>query len=97
MVLIPWRVKNFISTHFPLLYHLAVNLGTKGNSPEHWDVRLAETWDDPGRNWPVYNEMIASLAAPSETILDVGCGNGGMLRYLKSRGFRNLHKSHDFT
>jgi len=91
MIFIPWRVKNFLSEHFPLLYHLAVNLGARGNSPEHWDARLAETWDDPGRNWPVFNEMIASLADPSETILDVGCGNGGMLRYLRSKGFRNLH------
>ena len=91
MIFIPWRVKNFLSEHFPLLYHLAVNLGARGNSPEHWDARLAETWDDPGRNWPVFNEMIASLADPSETILDVGCGNGGTLHYLKSRGFRNLH------
>lgn len=39
MPFIPWRVKNFLSEHFPLLYHLSVNLGARGNSPEHRDAR----------------------------------------------------------
>ena len=91
MIFVPWRVKNFLSWNFPLLYHLAVNLGRKGNSPEHWDARLAETWDSPGRHWPSLNQLVAALTQPSEIILDVGCGSGGMLRDLRSRGYRNLH------
>jgi SAM-dependent methyltransferase len=91
MISIPWRVKNFLSEKVPLLYHLAVNLGSAGNSQEHWDRRLAETWDDPGRNWPTLNEMIASLTTSEDAILDIGCGNGGMLRYLKGLGWRHLH------
>ena len=91
MTFIPWRVKAFLSEHFPLLYHLAVNLGSEGNSPGHWDQRLAETWDDPERNWPTLNKMIASLTTPDDRILDIGCGNGGMLRYLKGLGYRNLN------
>ena len=91
MSLIPWRVRNALSQHFPLLYHFAVNLGRTGNSPEHWDGRLAETWDAPVRQWPTKNELIASITDPSERILDVGCGDGGILRSLKARGYRDLH------
>lgn len=88
---LPWRVKNFISQHFPLLYHLAANAGVKGNSTAHWDARLAETWDTGSRQWPTKNQLIASLTRPSEVILDIGCGNGSILRHLKSRGYRDLH------
>jgi SAM-dependent methyltransferase len=91
MNLLPWRVKNFVSERAPLLYHLAANLGRRGNSPEHWDERLAETWDDRGMHWPTKNDLVASLTAASESIVDVGCGNGSILRHLKSRGYRNLH------
>ena len=34
MSLIPWRIKNFASEHFPLAYHIAINLGVKKNSQE---------------------------------------------------------------
>jgi SAM-dependent methyltransferase len=91
MNLIPWRVKNFLSEYFPVLYHLAVNAGVRGNTPEHWDLRLAQTWDAPERQWPTKNELIASLATPSDVILDIGCGNGGILRHLQSLGYRHLH------
>jgi len=91
MTVVPWRVKKVLSVRFPLLYHLAVNLGTKGNSPEHWDAWLAKTWDGPGRNWPSLNDLVASLTQPADVILDVGCGTGSMLRSLKKRGYRNLH------
>lgn len=89
--MIPWRVKNFVSEHFPLLYHLAANAGFHGNSREHWNQRLEETWDDPVRNWPSKNSLIASVTRPSDVILDVACGNGSILRYLKSLGYESLH------
>ena len=91
MVYIPWSVRNFISEHFPLFYHLAANVGVKSNSPEHWDARLAETWDAAIGHWPTKNERIASLTQPSEVIIDIGCGNGSILRYLKSHGYLHLH------
>ncbi|MEF8727734.1 MAG: class I SAM-dependent methyltransferase [Accumulibacter sp.] len=90
MNLIPWRVRNCLSEYFPLFYHLAVNLGRGGNSPEHWDKRLAETWDDASRNWPTLNRMIAAATTTEQRILDIGCGNGSMLRHLKSLGYRDL-------
>src|ERR1700704_1849069 len=90
MILIPWRVKNFLSERFPLLYHLVVNAGVSGNSPKHWDLRLAQSWNAPERHWPTKNELIASLTKPSDVILDIGCGNGGMLRYLQGLGYRHL-------
>jgi len=91
MNFIPWRVKNFLSEYFPLLYHLAVNAGVRGNTPEHWDLRLAQAWDAEEWQWPTKNELIASLAKPSDVILDIGCGNGGILRYLRKLGYRRLH------
>ncbi|MHB8493946.1 MAG: class I SAM-dependent methyltransferase [Casimicrobiaceae bacterium] len=91
MTIIPWRLKLFLSDRFPLLFHLIVNFGTRGNSQTHWDTRLAETWDSASRNWPSKNELIASLTFPSDAILDIACGNGGILRYLKSQGHQNLH------
>lgn len=91
MAYVPWRLKNFLSEHFPLLYHVAVNLGETGNSPEHWDRRLAETWADPIRYWPTKNDLVASLTRPTDVILDIGCGNGSILRSLKGRGYLHLH------
>ena len=82
MNFVPWRVKNFLSEHFPLLYHLAVNVGAKGNSPAHWDARLAETWDAKDRCWPTKNELIASLTTGRDRILDIGNGT------LRSLGVR---------
>lgn len=91
MNLIPWRVRNCLSKYFPLFYYLAVNLGRSGNSPEHWDKRLAETWDDAHRSWPTLNKMIAATTTTEQRILDIGCGNGSMLRHLKSLGYRDLN------
>jgi ubiquinone/menaquinone biosynthesis C-methylase UbiE len=89
MQFVPWRVKNFLSEHFPLGYHLAINLGTHGNDQSHWDQRLAETWDS--RDWPTKCDLIARLAQPQERLLDIACGTGSILRSLKERGFRDLH------
>ena len=89
--MIPWRVKNFLSDHFPLLYHLVANVGIRGNAREHWDARLAETWDSTQWHWPSKNALIASLTEPSDVILDIGCGSGGLLRDLHRRGYRSLH------
>jgi SAM-dependent methyltransferase len=90
MIRIPWRVKNFLSDRFPLLYHLVVNSGVSGNSPEYWDRTLAQDWDKPEMTWPTKNELIASLTKPSDVILDIGCGNGSALRHLRSLGRRQL-------
>lgn len=89
MNLLPWRVRKVISDRLPLLYHLVANAGMSGNDAAHWDARLAETWD--GRDWPVKTERIRALTNLTDTILDVGCGNGSILRRLASDGYRNLH------
>ena len=89
--MIPWRVKHFISEHFPLFYHLATNAGVNGNSAAHWDLHHAQSWDAPGKQWPAKSELVESLTQPSDIILDIGCGNGSILRHLKSRGYQHLH------
>lgn len=92
MQIVPWRVKNFISRSFPLFFHLAVNAGRGGgNSAEHWNQRLADTWEAGLREWPSKVELISSLIGRDQTIVDLGCGNGGILRGLKENGFTRLH------
>ena len=89
--IVPWRVRAFVSEHFPLLYHFASHAGKPANSPEYWDKSLAETWDDESRTWPTKNKLIESLTAASERILDVGCGTGSILRHLLQAGYKDLH------
>lgn len=89
MSIVPWRVRNFFAQNFPLAYHLAV-APRRINSPDYWDDRLAATWDSPMRNRPDKNRLIELLTTPQERILDVGCGNGAILRHLKNRGYESL-------
>lgn len=87
----PWRVKNFLSRHFPLAYHLAVNLGLRGNSAEHWDSMLEASWDDQSRAWPTKNSLIRQMTAPDMKVLDIACGTGSILRNLQAHGYRHLY------
>ncbi len=88
--MIPWRIKNYLARQFPLAFHYAINLGRDGNDPEIWDALLAEEWDSPTRNWPTKNSLMAQALDPKSAILDVGCGTGSLLRFLKARGFDDL-------
>lgn len=90
MSLVPWRVRNFLAQNFPLAYHLAV-APRRVHSADYWDERLAASWDSPVRNRPGKNRLVESLTSPDDRILDVGCGNGGLLRHLKERGYGKLH------
>jgi 2-polyprenyl-3-methyl-5-hydroxy-6-metoxy-1,4-benzoquinol methylase len=87
--LLPWRVRNFVSEHFPLVYHLVANAGFSGNDAAHWDARLAETWDT--RDWPTKTERIRALTRPEDIVLDIGCGSGSILRSLRADGYPDLH------
>ena len=91
MPLIPWRIRNFVSERFPLAYHLVANFGLSGNSQEHWDTRLAETWNSSTRFWPAKVAAIEQIVGPEKSIVDIGCGNGSILRDLRDRGYTRLH------
>lgn len=90
MTLIPWRLKAAISTHFPLAYHLAVNLFRKRAGADYWDQNLAAWWDQDVRRWPTKTKIIAERCDPEGALIDIACGNGSMLRELRERGFKNL-------
>lgn len=89
--MIPWRIKSMVSDRFPLLYHFVANLGIRGNSAQHWDKSLADAWDAPIAHWPTKNALLKSLISPSETVIDIGCGTGSILRFLIENGYENLH------
>lgn len=88
--MIPWRVKNFFSEHFPLGYHLLVNISTRHESEEYWDEAFDVSWQLQSRDWPTKNQLIRNLTSTTDRILDVGCGTGALLRYLKQHGYTNL-------
>ena len=88
MQFLPWRVRAFASNRMPLVYHLLVNIGTLRRSTKYWDTRLAESWDV--RHWPAKNALIARLTSPDDRILDIACGNGGILKHLASCGYSRL-------
>ena len=89
--MIPWRVKKFVSDHFPLFYHRIINIGVGVNDDRYWDEIYEREWDSPARVWPTKNRLIESKTSPDDHILDIACGTGSILRYLKDRGYRNLH------
>ncbi len=86
--MIPWRIKHFFSNRFPLFYHLAANVGARGNDPAYWDQRLADTWHQ--RTWPSKNRRIIELTNTDDGIFDIACGNGSTLRALKEAEYRSL-------
>lgn len=88
MNVLPWRIRAAISNRFPLAYHLVANLGRERRSEAYWDGRLAESWNE--RNWPAKDALISKLTSRGDRILDIACGNGGILRHLKSLGYDRL-------
>lgn len=43
--------------------------------------------------WSLFRKLFPLGLATTDPILDVGCGNGGLLFYLWHEGYRNLHGS----
>jgi SAM-dependent methyltransferase len=90
MNLIPWRVRHFAAERFPLAYHLIANAGTSRNSSKYWDKSLEKTWNAANRQWPRKVQLITESLAPDDSVVDLGCGTGSLLRDLKERGFAHL-------
>jgi SAM-dependent methyltransferase len=90
MNVIPWRIRNAVSDHFPLIYHLAASLFRKRAGQDYWDERLAEGWGKDERRWPTKIEVIAQRTSLQAEILDIACGNGSMMRGLRNCGFKKV-------
>ncbi|MFZ5512302.1 MAG: class I SAM-dependent methyltransferase [Pseudomonadota bacterium] len=87
--LVPWRLKRFLAYNVPLAYSIVVNRGLP--IPRMGEgIWLRELWDDPNWDWPLKNRLIRNLTSPSDRILDLGTGTGGILRFLKAEGYENL-------
>jgi len=56
-------------------------------------------WDDPQKQHYRFAELLESvdLASGSASILDVGCGNGELYRYLIERGFCGAYRGVDIN
>lgn len=90
MNILPWRLRAAISDRFPLAYHFAANLLRRRAGAEYWDNNLAQWWDHDVRRWPAKAKIIAAHCQPGSAVIDVACGNGSILRDLRSLGFSDL-------
>jgi ubiquinone/menaquinone biosynthesis C-methylase UbiE len=88
--MIPWRIKNFFSDHFPLGYHLLTNIRVRHESEDYWNAAFDASWEAGSRDWPTKSRLIQTLTSPTDRILDVGCGTGALLRYLQKHGYGRL-------
>ncbi len=89
--MIPSRIKKFISDKFPLAYHKIINFGQTVNSDEYWDNIYQIEWDSEKRIWPTKNVIIKNNTKKTDAILDIACGTGSILRFLKDNGYKDLH------
>jgi len=88
---LPWRIKNFFSNYFPYLYHKIINLGIAVNSEEYWDEIYLREWDSLKRVWPTKNKLLKEKIQVTDAVLDIACGTGSILRYLKENGYNDLY------
>lgn len=89
--MIPWRVKNLTSERFPLFYYWVNNFGRSVNSTEYWDEIYHQDWTSPKREWPTKNHMITERTDKNDTVLDIACGTGSILRHLQNQGYHSLY------
>jgi len=76
------------------------------NSNKHYDERSeqfpltssAVFWDDPQTQYLRFHEIVKHLSMESDsTVLDIGCGNAALYKYLNFNGFRGQYKGLDIN
>ena len=63
------------------------------------EPHLAVKWGDPQRQYFRFAELIkyVDLDDPRKTLLDVGCGNGELLKFLNFSGYRGQYRGCDIN
>ena len=90
MNILPWRVRRVVSDNFPLVYHLTVNLFRRNSGADYWDQNLSEWWQHDVRRWPTKAKLISERSALNADVLDIACGNGSIMKDLRTLGFTSL-------
>lgn len=69
------------------------------SASEHGISSSAVLWDDPQTQYFRFAELVKNLDLndPDKTILDVGCGNGELYKFLNFIGFRGHYTGYDIN
>ena len=75
------RIRDYLFKDFEYVRRFGADL----DYDAYWQARIAwEAADQLGRSMYAYKfRFIASLIEPRSTVLDIGCGDGSLLAYLK--------------
>ena len=66
---------------------------------KHGTSSKAVLWDDPQTQYFRFSQLVKSLDLddPGKTLLDIGCGNGELYKFLNFSGFRGKYAGYDIN
>jgi len=82
---IPWVVEKRLREHWPKLHRLIKYRTTDPTSKKYWDGVWTEEGATTWRTYPNLFSVICGRLRPNLRVLDVGCGPGVLLTWIKER------------